>query len=124
MTVVYAKNPISTYAGQSVKIKKKKDLVDFIKKFAIPRVWSIVEDLRIDKSYRVMKKSKQVMQIPIQSLNETHNKKFNFDFNTDIYKYYLIDEETEDIQLVLANGEYLILDESNSDIKEKKRDKK
>jgi hypothetical protein len=61
LTVVHAKNPISTYAGQSVKFNSKKDVIDFIKRFAIPGVWSIVIDLKTDVTYRVMKKGKQVM---------------------------------------------------------------
>lgn len=61
MTVVYAKNPISTYAGQSVKITSKKDLTDFMKRFAIPGAWSIVEDLRNHKHYKVMKKGAKTM---------------------------------------------------------------
>lgn len=65
LTVVYAKNPVSTYAGQSVKITQKKDIVDFIKRFAIPGAWSIIEDLRTGASYKVMKKGPKLMQIPI-----------------------------------------------------------
>jgi len=61
-----------------VKITAKKDLIDLVKRFAIPGTWSIVEDLRTMKSYRVMKKGKKVMQIPIQSLNEKHIMKFDF----------------------------------------------
>ena len=59
--MVYAKNPLATYAGQSVKIKGKKNIIDFIKRFAVPGAWSIVIDMRNGKEYRVMKKGKQVM---------------------------------------------------------------
>jgi len=58
LTVVYAKNPISTYAGQSVKITSKKDIIGFIKRFAVPGSWSIIEDLRAGKCYKAMKKGK------------------------------------------------------------------
>ena len=61
LTVAYAKNPISTYAGQSVMIKFKKDVIDFIKRFAIPGAWSIVVDLKNNNTYRVMKKGKKIM---------------------------------------------------------------
>lgn len=89
LTVVYAKNQLSTYVGQSVKINQKKDFIDFTKRFAIPYAWSIIEDRRTYCSYKVMKKGPKVMQIPIQSLNTMHNKKFNFDLDELIYKYYL-----------------------------------
>ena len=124
LTVVYAKNPISSYAGQSVKINSKKDLIDFIKRFAISGTWSIVIDTKNNKTYRVMKKGKQTMQIPIQSLNSKHNKKFPFDFDETMYAYYLEEEDIDDIELVLANGEPFILNDGNSRIAEKKRDKK
>jgi len=62
---VYAKNPVATYTGQSVKITSKKDIIGLIKRFAIPGAWSIVEDLRNNKSYKVMKKGKKVIQLPI-----------------------------------------------------------
>ena len=61
LTVVYAKNPVSTYSGQSVKINLKKDIIDFIKRFAIPGTWSIIVDLKNNKTYRVMKKGKKIM---------------------------------------------------------------
>ena len=59
--MVYAKNPVSTYSGQSVKINLKKDIIDFIKRFAIPGTWSIIVDLKNNKTYRVMKKGKKIM---------------------------------------------------------------
>lgn len=42
ITVVYAKNPVSTYVGQVVKINTRKNLIDFIKRFAIPGAWSTI----------------------------------------------------------------------------------
>ena len=70
-----------------------------------------------------MKKGK-AMQIPIQSLNFKHLKKCEFDFDEDIYKYFLKDRDLEEIQLVLANGEFFLLDRDNSKSTDKKRDKK
>lgn len=64
------------------------------------------------------------MQIPIQSLNSKHNKKFPFDFDEAVYIYYLEEEDVDDIELVLANGKPFILNDGNSRIAEKKRDKK
>ena len=80
-----------------MKINSKKDIIDFIKRFAIPGVWSTVVDLRDGKTYKIMKKGKQVMQIPIQSLNNVHHKKFEFDFDATIYKYFLKDIDLEEI---------------------------
>jgi hypothetical protein len=119
---VYAKNPLATYAGQSVKINSKKDIIEFIKRFAISGTWSIVVDIRNGKKYKVMKKGKKVMQIPIQSLNSVHHKKFEFDFNNDIFKYYLSDDELNDIELVLANKESFKSFSINS-LPRKRRDK-
>jgi hypothetical protein len=87
-------------------------------------VWSIVIDSKIDVTYRVMKKGKQVMQIPIQSLNSKHAKKFSFDFNESTYHYYLADEDLDDIELVLASGERFTLSKANSGVSKKKRDYK
>ena len=66
------------------------------------------------------------MQIPIQSLNTVHHKKFEFDFDAAVYKYYLKDWEVNDIELVLANGEPFTLDRVDiiSNNVEKKRDAK
>ena len=69
--VIYAKNPISTYTGQQVKVSSTKDKINFIKRFAIPGKWSLIIDAATGKSYRVMKKGK-LMQLPIQSLNTQH----------------------------------------------------
>ena len=124
LTVVYAKNPISTCAGQSVKINSKKDIIDFIKRFAIPGAWSIIVDAKTGKTHKVMKKGK-MMQIPIQSLNSEHFKKYEFDFNEAVYKYFLKDRDLGEIQLVLADGEPFILERDNTKSAEKKkRDKK
>ena len=95
ITVVYAKNPISTYVGQVVKINRRKDIIDFIKRFAIPGSWSIIEDLRNMKTYKVMKKGKRLIQLPIQSLNSKHTKKFYFDIDEEIFKYYLNDQDID-----------------------------
>ena len=97
-----------------MKTNSKKDLAAFVKRFAIYGMWSIVEDLRTGKSYRVMKKGKKMMQVPIQSLNERHSLKFNFDFDHTIFKYYLSDEELNEVELVLANGEPFTLSEGTS----------
>lgn len=51
-----------------------------------------------------MKKGKKVMQIPIQSLNSKHNKKFNFNFNEDVYQYSLEENDFTNIDLVLSDG--------------------
>ena len=97
VTIVYAKNPVSTYAGQSVKVNSKKDVLDFIKRFAIPVTWSVVVDTKTGITHRVMKKGKKVIQIPIQSLNAKHLKKFPFDFEETEYPYYLEAEELNEI---------------------------
>ncbi len=68
-TVLYAKNPISTYAGQSVKVNSKKNKLEFLKRFAIPHAWSITYDMETGEEHRFYKKGKKIMQIPIQSLN-------------------------------------------------------
>jgi hypothetical protein len=44
-----------------VKINNRKDMLDFVERFAVYGAWSIVVDLRTDKSYRVMKKGKKIM---------------------------------------------------------------
>ena len=105
-----------------MKINSKKDVIDFIKRFAVPEVWSIVLDTKTGSTYRVMKKGK-FMQIPIQSLNSNHAKKFPFDFDEAIYVYYLEDEYLDDIELVLASGGPFTLSDGNSNT-ERKRDKK
>lgn len=64
------------------------------------------------------------MQIPIQSLNNKHVKKFPFDLDEAVYTYYLEDEDLDEIELVLANGEFFTLNEGNSTAKDKKRDNK
>lgn len=64
------------------------------------------------------------MQIPIQSLNGVHLKKFPFNFDEVVYSYYLEEEDLYDIQLVLANGQSFVLNKCNYTIPERKRDKK
>ena len=61
-----------------------------MKKFAIPGVWSIVVDAReCDiKTCKVIKKGKK-MQTPVQSLNKAHQKKFDFPFDHNTFKYDL-----------------------------------
>jgi hypothetical protein len=54
--VIYARNPISTYAGQSVKIDSSKNKIDFIKRFAVPNKQFIIIDALNDKVYRATKK--------------------------------------------------------------------
>lgn len=71
-----------------------------------------------------MKKGKQAMQIPIQSLNTKHGKKYEFGFDQCIYQYHLKESDLNEIQLVLANGEPFILNEGNFIDKDKKRVKK
>jgi len=67
--VLYAKNPISSYAGQSVKVNFKKNKEECLKWFSNPHAWSIAYDMTTGEEYRFYKKGKKVMQIPIQSLN-------------------------------------------------------
>lgn len=103
-TVVYAKNPISSYTGQAVKVNSQKDRIDFIKRFAVPGRWSTVIDAVTGEVYKVMKKGKW-MQIPIQSLNGVHQQKFEFDLDGTRYKYHLTIEQLGDIEIVLESGE-------------------
>jgi len=44
-----------------VKINFKTNILDYIKRFAIPGTWSIIKNLRAGKSYKVMKKGRKVM---------------------------------------------------------------
>ena len=101
---MYAKNPISTYAGQSVKVNSKKSKLEFLKRFAIPHAWSVVYDMETKEEHRFYKKGKKIMQIPIQSLNNQHSKKFKFEFDHDIYRYFIEKEELNQIELVLSDG--------------------
>lgn len=83
-----------------------------------------------------MKSGKKLIQIPIQSLNTVHAKSYDFDFNPEVFKYHLGDEELDEIQLVLQSGEKFefpdeIFEEKNigrgnntSKSPERKRDKK
>lgn len=57
-----------------------------------------------------MKKGTSLMQIPIQSLNCKHSKKFEFGFSEDIYKYELKQEDFNEIELVLSNGSIFAVD--------------
>jgi hypothetical protein len=111
-----------------VKINSKKDVVDFIKRFAIPSKWCTVIDARSGKVFKVMKKGKY-MQIPIQSLNIVHLQKFEFDFDGGCYKYHLTDDELDEIELVLEIGEMFEFPETTESLGtskslEKKRDQK
>ena len=64
-TVVYAKNPISTYTGQQVLVKhNQKGRIDFIKRFALPEGKSLVFDVKSGTLNVVYKKGKW-MQLPI-----------------------------------------------------------
>ncbi len=44
------------------------------------------------------------MQIPVQSLNNQHSKKFEFEFDHDIYRYFIEKEELNQVELVLNDG--------------------
>jgi hypothetical protein len=60
---------MSAYVGQTVKINsnrfKNADKIACIKRFAVPGRWCTVIDKVSGKVYKVMKKGKVLMQIPI-----------------------------------------------------------
>lgn len=78
-----------------------------------------------------MKSGTKLIQIPIQSLNTVHTKSYDFDFNPEVFKYYLDDKELEEIQLILQSGEQFkeVFEDklgrgNTSKPSEKKRDRK
>ena len=100
---------MSAYIGQTVKITssrfKNGEKVNVIKRFAIPGRWCTVVDSVSGRVYKVMKKGKSLMQIPIQSLSTVHSKSYDFPFKHDIFKYHLSDDELDQIELKLGSGE-------------------
>ena len=67
--MIYAKHSKSSYIGQTVKITnsrfKNTDKIDCIKRFAIPGRWCTIVDIVSGRVYKVMKKGKSPMQLPI-----------------------------------------------------------
>lgn len=65
------------------------------------------------------------MQIPVQSLNTTHSKSYDFPFDETVFKYRMSDKEVEEVKLVLESGKAFDFPEILGLVsKERKRDAK
>lgn len=108
LAIVYAKNQLSTYIGQIVNLTTKTNIEEFMKKFAYQNKINYVDNTQEstkEKLTVIDKIGPKMLQLPIQSLNEIHEKKHHFPINENIFKYRPSKEELAGILTSFSNSD-------------------